>query len=87
MPPAIRYDERMSTSDRLMWNNERDPMLRSTILARLPRAFAVDLFGSMLKAIDVVTSTVPGPPFPVFASGALVERMIGCGPLSGAPST
>ena len=56
----------------------------SAILSRLPRALAVGLFGSMLKAIDVVTSNVPGPPYPVFASGALVERMIGFGPLSGA---
>ena len=56
----------------------------SAILLRLPRVLAVDLFGSMLKAIDVVTSNVPGAPFPVFASGALVERMIGFGPLSGA---
>ena len=56
----------------------------SALISRLPRRFAVDLLGSMLKAIDVVTSNVPGPPHPVFASGALVERMIGFGPLSGA---
>ncbi len=55
----------------------------SAVISRLPRMFAVDLLGSMLKAIDVVTSNVPGPPYPVFASGALVERMIGFGPLSG----
>ena len=30
-----------------------------------------------------MTSNVPGPPFPVFASGAHVERMFGFGPLSG----
>ena len=38
----------------------------------------------MLKAIDFVTSNVPGPPFAVYASGARVERMFGFGPLSGA---
>ena len=38
----------------------------------------------MLKAIDFVTSNVPGPPFPVWSSGARVESMFGFGPLSGA---
>jgi diacylglycerol O-acyltransferase len=38
----------------------------------------------MLKAVDFVTSNVPGPPIPVYSSGARVERMIGFGPLSGA---
>ena len=33
MGSEIRYAERMSASDALMWNNERDPMLRSTILS------------------------------------------------------
>jgi WS/DGAT/MGAT family acyltransferase len=56
----------------------------SGLLARLPRALAASLFGSMLKAIDFVTSNVPGPPFPVWASGARVERSFGFGPLSGA---
>jgi diacylglycerol O-acyltransferase / wax synthase len=56
----------------------------SALLARLPRALSVGLFGSMLKAIDFVTSNVPGPPFPVYASGAFVEKMFGFGPLSGA---
>ena len=56
----------------------------SSVLARLPRTVTVSLFGSMLKAIDFVTSNVPGPPFPVFSCGAHVERMFGFGPLSGA---
>jgi WS/DGAT/MGAT family acyltransferase len=56
----------------------------SAALAQLPRPLTVALFGSMLKAIDFITSNVPGPPFPVFASGARVVRMFGYGPLSGA---
>lgn len=54
------------------------------LIGRLPRALAVPLFGSMLKAIDFVTSNVPGPPYPVYVSGARVEQMWGFGPLSGA---
>ncbi|MEN8184349.1 MAG: wax ester/triacylglycerol synthase domain-containing protein, partial [Myxococcota bacterium] len=54
------------------------------VLARLPRTLAVNLFGSMLKSIDFVTSNVPGPPFTVYSGGARVEQMFGFGPLSGA---
>jgi WS/DGAT/MGAT family acyltransferase len=54
------------------------------VLGRLPRVFAVPLMGSMLKAIDFVTSNVPGPPYPVYVGGARVEQMFGFGPLSGA---
>ncbi len=32
-PRAIRFDERLSDADRLMWNLESDPSLRSTILS------------------------------------------------------
>lgn len=56
----------------------------SSVLARLPRAISVGLIGSMLKAIDLVTSNVPGSPFPVYCSGARIEAMVGFGPLSGA---
>jgi WS/DGAT/MGAT family acyltransferase len=56
----------------------------TALLGRLPRVLSASLFGSMLKAIDFVTSNVPGPPFPVWASGARVEKMFGFGPLSGA---
>lgn len=55
----------------------------SGVLTRLPRALSVGFIGSMLKAIDFVTSNVPGPPFTVYSSGAQVEAMVGFGPLSG----
>jgi len=54
------------------------------VLARLPGGLSAGLMGSMLKAIDFVTSNVPGPQFPVYASGAKVVRQFGFGPLSGA---
>jgi hypothetical protein len=38
----------------------------------------------MMKAVDFVTSNVPGPPFPVYTSGARIERMYPFGPLAGA---
>jgi diacylglycerol O-acyltransferase len=53
------------------------------LIGRLPRSVSAGIFGSMLKAIDIVTSNVPGPPFPVYASGARVDGMFGFGPLSG----
>jgi diacylglycerol O-acyltransferase len=56
----------------------------SGVLARLPRVVSVRMLGSMLKAVDLVTSNVPGPPFTVYASGARVDSMVGFGPLSGA---
>jgi WS/DGAT/MGAT family acyltransferase len=55
----------------------------SGVLTRLPRALSVGFIGSMLKAIDFVTSNVPGPPFTVYSSGARVDTMVGFGPLSG----
>jgi hypothetical protein len=81
--------ERMLAIRRCVLRALREPALPfseniSTVLERLPRRVAVPLVGSMLKAIDFVTSNVPGPAFPVYASGARVERMIGFGPLSGA---
>jgi WS/DGAT/MGAT family acyltransferase len=81
--------ERMRRIGRAVRTERSEPALPLTetiagVVARLPQALSVNLFGSMLKAIDFVTSNVPGPPFPVYASGARVERMFGFGPLSGA---
>ncbi|MCP4035939.1 MAG: DUF1298 domain-containing protein [bacterium] len=40
--------------------------------------------GAMMKAVDFVTSNVPGPAFGVYTSGARIERMYPFGPLAGA---
>jgi WS/DGAT/MGAT family acyltransferase len=56
----------------------------SSVLARLPRALSVGFIGSMLKAIDLVTSNVPGSPDTMYCSGAKIDAMFGFGPLSGA---
>ncbi len=47
-------------------------------------AGATRVAGAMMKAVDFVTSNVPGPPFPVFMSGARIERMFPFGPPAGA---
>ena len=38
----------------------------------------------MLKAVDFVTSNVPGPSFSVYMSGARIEHMFPFGPPAGA---
>ena len=54
MADPVRYDERMSPSDALLWNNELDPMLRSTILSVMLLDGAPDpaRFGARARALD-----------------------------------
>lgn len=47
-------------------------------------AGATRVVGAMMKAVDFVTSNVPGPPFPVYMGGARIERMFPFGPPAGA---
>jgi hypothetical protein len=90
VPIAIRDPlRRMRALHELVAAQRAEPALPlveevSGLLARLPRGLAAGFLGSMLKAIDFVTSNVPGPQFPVYASGAQVVGMFGYGPLSGA---
>jgi diacylglycerol O-acyltransferase len=56
----------------------------TAFLNRFPAAISTQVFGSMLKGVDFVTSNVPGPQFDTFASGGLIEEIYGFGPLSGA---
>jgi len=39
--------------------------------------------GSMFKGADLVTSNVPGAPFPLYLGGAEIEKIYAFGPLSG----
>ena len=59
-----------------------DPLAR--ILNRLPTSVSTGIFGSMLRGIDVVTSNVPGAPFPIYTAGSQIEAMFAFGPMSGA---
>jgi diacylglycerol O-acyltransferase len=54
------------------------------VINALPRQASLSLVGGMLKAIDFVTSNVPGPRFPVYLAGAKIERMFPFGPPAGA---
>ena len=56
----------------------------SGVIGRLGPSAAVALLGSMLKGVDITTSNVPGPPFPVYMAGAEVEEFYAFGPLAGA---
>jgi len=56
----------------------------SGVISRLGPAAAVSVLGAMLKGVDITTSNVPGPPFPVYMAGAKVERFYAFGPLAGA---
>jgi WS/DGAT/MGAT family acyltransferase len=56
----------------------------NSVLSLLPKAATRALASGMLKAIDFTTSNVPGPRFPVYASGAKIEHMFPFGPPAGA---
>ncbi len=56
----------------------------SGVISRFGPAAAVAILGAMLKGVDITTSNVPGPSFPVFMAGAKVEEFYAFGPLAGA---
>jgi hypothetical protein len=81
--------ERVRTVGSLVRRQRGEPGLGwteeiTTVINLLGDAAATRVTGAMMKAVDFVTSNVPGPPFPVFMSGALIERMFPFGPPAGA---
>ncbi len=83
--------ERMAALHALVAEQRAEPALGiveplSGVLNRLPVSVTTSIFGSMLKAIDVVTSNVPGAPIPIYIAGAKLLANYGFGPLSGAAS-
>ncbi|MFN8601762.1 MAG: WS/DGAT domain-containing protein [Candidatus Binatia bacterium] len=56
----------------------------SGFLNRFPAPVSAQIFGTMLKGVDFVTSNVPGPPIDVYASGGRIDEIFGFGPLTGA---
>ena len=55
---SVRYEDRMSDSDALLWINERDPMLRSTIISMMVLDRAPD-DARLAEAIDRSVARIP----------------------------
>jgi len=80
---------RMAAVRDLVARQRAEPALASTdsiagVLNRLPTTVTTQLFGSMLKGVDFITSNVPGTPVPVYVAGGQIEANFPFGPLSGA---
>lgn len=54
------------------------------LLTVLPRPITTSISGGLMKGTDFAATNVPGPPFPVYFAGALVESMIPFAPKGGA---
>ena len=81
--------ERMARMRELVAEQRAEPALNlagpiSGLLNRLPVSVTTAMFGGLLKAIDVVTTNVPGSPRAIYVAGARLEANFGYGPLSGA---
>jgi hypothetical protein len=81
--------ERMAKMRELVAEQRAEPALNlagpiSGLLNRLPVFVTTAMFGGLLKAIDVVTTNVPGSPRAIYVAGARLEANFGYGPLSGA---
>jgi diacylglycerol O-acyltransferase len=84
--------ERMAAIRVLVEHERAEPALMLTdaianVLNRLPATVTTNIFGSMLKCVDFVTSNVPGPPVPVYIAGARIKAQYAFGPMTGAAAS
>lgn len=80
--------ERMRAIHALVRGQKNEPALGlldevTAAINVLGEVAATRMTGAMMKAVDFVTSNVPGPPSPVFMCGARIERMYPFGPTAG----
>lgn len=80
--------ERLADTRTLLREVRSQPALPHTgdiagIVRRLGGSVSTGLIGSMMRGVDVTTTNVPGPPFPVFIAGSEVTEFFGFGPLAG----
>lgn len=81
--------ERMAALRELVATQRAEPALgmvepMARVLNQLPTSMSTGLFGSMLKGVDLITSNVPGAPFPIYVAGAMIEGLYALGPMAGA---
>lgn len=81
--------DRMLTLHELVQEQRAEPALPlidevQAVIGGLGPRLATTVAGSMLKALDFVTSNVPGPPVPLYIAGARIEETYPFGPLAGA---
>jgi diacylglycerol O-acyltransferase len=81
--------ERMQTLRRLVAEQRAEPAMAlidplASVVKRLPTSISTGLLGSMMRAVDFVTSNVPGIPIPLYLGGAQMESQFPFGPLAGA---
>ncbi len=80
--------ERVTALHEILAATQAEPALPlldeiSASINRMGIIAATRILGGMLKAVDLTTSNVPGPWFPVYTAGARIEHMYPFGPLAG----
>ncbi|MEZ5168738.1 MAG: wax ester/triacylglycerol synthase family O-acyltransferase [Acidimicrobiales bacterium] len=84
LPPR----ERLHSTKQLLADVRAEPAIPlmgdiSAAISRMGRQATISVIGSIMKGVDITTSNVPGPPFPVWMAGRSVDEFFAFGPLAG----